>query len=148
MSDQLPDPTPSDIRTIWQPVVSALRQLGAPCEIQWLGGGCIVMEIASEDPDDRVWLGAQLREPIDDGPWLTPFLDAGVVGGYRHRWNHVASADDSSALDSEPVSMPGDTLSVAEAMSAVWRRLRTADLDLPTPEIERPRTIDGPTLDL
>lgn len=108
------------------------------------------MESAGEDFNDRVWLGTEATGPIEDSPWLTPTLQVGVVGGYRHRWNEAVSADDASALDSEEVTIPGDPLDIAEAMSAVWRRLRAAEIYVPRPAMPdvRPRPRPGPSLGL
>jgi hypothetical protein len=108
-------------------VVKLLEQRGAPCDINDMGHGLVVMAFPTEDPNDYVWLGA-LATLEEDGPWLsynTPG-ECRYVGGFRYTGHY----DEQHVSERIEVPVDGDTWDdVADALAACWRKARTA----PTP---------------
>lgn len=109
----------------WKDVTSAMMRMGAPmAHLEHTGGGNYVLQVSGEDPDDWVWIGAG---PLDDDDTLCDTV-AEVEEVVGRRYTIGGDPEDLWMMSDRQeiqVSSP-DTYSVAEAMVALWRKLRTA----------------------
>jgi len=109
--------------------VTALDHIQArlPAALTWVGGGLVVLEVLSENPQHWAWLGVGKTEDAD-GPWVegaaagasgTEF-DWPWVGGYAYAGPDGSKMSEAVML---PVPHPTDPHSVADTLIDAAREL-------------------------
>lgn len=117
----------ADLATVWAPVLDALDARRVTAAVEYLGGGCVVIEVPlAEDHTRWAWIGTMVSED-EDGPWISDDTVFTMVGGIAYGTPpDGAPGDLMSDRLTEPCGVGGEVFdadAVADAIAALARRL-------------------------